>query len=111
MAGGIDADGAGRALAVLGQRGQAILDLGQAWAEGVEQTRAGFGGRYAAGGAGQQAHAKALFQAAHGMAERGLGYAQLGGGLGEAALAGDVDEGLQVVEVFTGHAGMIRLPD
>jgi hypothetical protein len=111
VAGGIDADGAGRAFAVLGQRGQPILDLGQAWAQGIEQAGAGFGGGDAAGGAGQQAHAETFFQAAHGMTERGLGYAQLGGGLGEAALAGNVDEGLQVVEVFAGHDGMIRLPD
>ncbi|VUM31737.1 hypothetical protein PGKDCPLP_04495 [Stenotrophomonas maltophilia] len=111
MAGGIDADGAGRAFAVLGQCGQFVLDLGQARGEGLEQARTGFGGGHAAGGAGQQAHAKALFQAAHGMAERGLGDTQLGGGPGEATFAGNVDEGLQVVEVFTGHEGMIRLPD
>uniref|UniRef100_A0A914Z2Q4 Uncharacterized protein n=1 Tax=Panagrolaimus superbus TaxID=310955 RepID=A0A914Z2Q4_9BILA len=70
MAGGVDADGAGRALAVLGQRGQFVLDLGQAWGEGLEQAGASFGGGHAAGGTGQQAHAEALFQAAHGMAER-----------------------------------------
>lgn len=111
MAGGIDADGAGRAFAVLGQRGQFVLDLGQAWREGFQQAGAGLGGGHAAGGAGQQAHAEALLQATHGMAERGLGNAEPGGGPGEAALAGDVDEGLQVVEVLAGHDRMIRPTD
>ncbi|KAG1582173.1 hypothetical protein G6F46_015266 [Rhizopus delemar] len=82
MAGGIDADGAGRAFAVLGQCGQPVLDLGQARGERFQQAGAGLGGGHAAGGAGQQAHTQALFQAAHGMTERGLGDAELGGGLG-----------------------------
>ena len=72
MAGGIDADGAGWSVAVLGQRGQFVLDLGQARSEGLEQAGSSLGGGHAAGGTGQQAHAESLFQAAHGMAECGL---------------------------------------
>ncbi|MNI60480.1 hypothetical protein D3C73_1157000 [compost metagenome] len=108
VAGGIDADGTCGPLAIFGQRGQFVFDLGQARGQGFQQASTGLGGGDAAGGAGQQAHAQSFFQPAHGVAEGGLGDAQLGGGLGEAAFAGDVDEGLQVVEVFTRHEGMIR---
>ncbi|MNT57484.1 hypothetical protein D3C72_1948540 [compost metagenome] len=108
MAGGIDADGTCGPLAIFGQRGQFVFDLGQARGQGFQQASTGLGGGDTAGGAGQQAHAQSLFQPAHGVAEGGLGDTQLGGCFGEAAFAGDVDEGLQVVEVFTRHEGMIR---
>jgi hypothetical protein len=60
-------------------------------------------GRHAARGAGQQAHAEPRLEPADRVAERRLRHAHLGGGAREAALARDEDEGLQVVEVGTGH--------
>ena len=67
-----DADGAGRLVAQLAQRGHLGLDLVQARAGGAQQALPGLGRRDAAGGAGQQPQAEPFLEAADGVTQRRL---------------------------------------
>jgi hypothetical protein len=62
------------------------------------------GGRDAACGASEEAHAETLLQAAHSVTQRGLRHAQPFGGSRQAALVCDGQKGLEDVEVVSHHS-------
>ena len=99
-----DADGAGRLVAKLAQRGELGIDLVEARPDGPQQPLAGLGRRDAARGAGQQPQAEPLLQPADGVAERRLRNAELRRGPGEAALPRHREEGEEIVDVLARHS-------
>jgi hypothetical protein len=79
------------------------FDLLQARRHVQQQALAGFGGRDAARGARQQAHAQARLERADDVAERRLRHAELGCGACEAAFPGDGEEHEDVIDIVAGH--------
>ena len=65
-----------------------------------QQALARFGGRNAAGGAVELAHAEALFQIGNILAVRGFAHAQLLGGSGKTARLRHAQKQRKIVEVF-----------
>jgi len=97
---GVDANGSGRPVAQITQAFKPHLDFIEVRPDRIDQVLPGFGGRYAAGGAGQQAQPQARLQGADGMAQRRLGNPEFGRRLGKAALTGYRQKGKQIVGVF-----------
>lgn len=89
---GGDADGAGGFFAQGAECRDLGLDLIEPRPHGASQPLAGFGGRHAARGAGQEPYAQPLLQRPHRVAERRLGNPELGRRPGEAFLARDGEE-------------------
>ncbi|MCY1544627.1 hypothetical protein D9M68_805240 [compost metagenome] len=103
MLGGRDANIASRLVAQIAQGRQLAVDFLEARGQGPQQALACLGGRYAAGGTGQQAQIKTGFEGANGVAQSRLRDAELGGGAGETAFPSHRHEGQQVVVVLAGH--------
>ena len=73
------------------------------WPIALRQSLAGRGGRYAAGGAREQANLQSRLEPPDGLAQRRLRDPQRGGSPGKAAFARHGDEGQQIVEVASSH--------
>jgi hypothetical protein len=72
----------------------------------LQQPLPGLGGRHAARGAVEQAHAHLCLQPAHGFAQRGGRHAAQRGRAAKAACARHRHEGAEVGEVGVGHGGV-----
>ena len=98
-----DADGAGRLVAQLGERGELGLDLVEPRPDGAQQPLPGLGRRDAAGGPRQEPEADLLLETADRVADRRGRDPERRRGAGEAPLAGGGAEGDQAVQALARH--------